>query len=70
MGKEGKLVIKGWSALLRCNVCGNEQESREYGSWGIDSSTIMYCPSCEKTTNHTVIGQIAETAEPILKVCA
>jgi rubrerythrin len=55
-----KVVITGWSALLRCRVCGNEQESRGYGSWMIDSATISHCPVCNRTTNHVVVGRIAE----------
>lgn len=55
-----KVVITGWNALLRCRVCGNEQESRGYGSWMIDSTTINHCPVCNRTTNHAVVGRIAE----------
>jgi rubrerythrin len=55
-----KVVITVWNALLRCRVCGNERESRSYGSWMIDSATISHCPMCNRTTNHTVVGRIAE----------
>ena len=58
-----KVLITGWTALLRCRSCGNEEESREYGNWTIDSTTIKYCPMCKRTTNQTVVGLIADTAE-------
>jgi hypothetical protein len=35
----------------------------EYGNWTIDSTTIKHCPMCKRTTNHTVVGLIADTAE-------
>ncbi len=55
-------IIRRWSALLECRVCGCEQERREYGTWSIGSSTIAKCTSCGKTTNHVIVGQIIEEA--------
>lgn len=59
----GKLVITGWSAVLRCNSCGHEQESRQYGTWEIDSATISPCERCGKVTAHTIVRKIAETLD-------
>jgi len=58
----GKLVITGWSAVLRCNSCGHEQESPQYGKWEIDSATVTRCEGCGKVTAHTIISKIAETS--------
>jgi len=63
MSEAKKIIITGWSALLKCRVCENHQESKEYGSWEIDSSTIKHCPVCNIITNHTVVGKIAEVME-------
>ncbi len=63
MDESKKVLITGWSALLRCRSCGNEEASVEYGNWTIDSTTIKHCPICKRTTNHKVIGLIADTAE-------
>lgn len=63
MGESKKVLITGWSALLRCRSCGNKEASAEYGNWTIDSTTIKHCPICKRTTNHTVVGLIADTAE-------
>ena len=60
MSDTRKVIITGWNALLKCRVCGNELESRGYRSWSIDSTTINHCPICNTTTNHVVIGSIAE----------
>jgi len=63
MGVSKKVLITGWSALLRCRSCGNEEASAEYGNWRIDSTTIKKCPICKRTTNHTIVALIADTAE-------
>lgn len=60
MSKSKRVIITGWSALLRCNSCGEEHESSIYGNWSINSTTICRCPACNRTTNHTIIGRIAE----------
>jgi len=58
-----KIIITGWSAQLKCNNCGHEHESRNYGRWEIDSSKITTCPKCKKVTNHVIIGTIAEITD-------
>ena len=58
-----KMIITSWSALLKCSDCGHKHESRDYGRWEIDSSTITTCPNCEKVTNHVIIGSIAEATD-------
>ena len=63
MDESKKVIIKGWSALLKCKGCGNVEESREYGNWTIDSTTIKHCPICKRTNNHSIIGLIADTAD-------
>jgi hypothetical protein len=60
MGESKKASITGWSAF---QSCGNEEASAEYGTWTIDSTTKKYCPICERTLNHTVVGLIADKAE-------
>jgi len=57
------MIITGWSAQLKCSDCGYEHESRVYGRWEIDSSTITECPNCKKVTNHVIIGTIAKTTD-------
>ncbi len=49
--------------LLRYRICGNEKESRDYGNWSIDSTMINHCPVCDRVTNHTVVGRIAEMVD-------
>ena len=61
----GKLVITGWSAVLRCNSCGQEHESKQYKTWAIDSKTIAFCQTCEKATSHTVVRKIAESLDDV-----
>lgn len=58
-----KIIITGWSALLKCRVCGNVHESKEYGNWVINSTTIKRCPLCNRTTNHIIVGRVAETMD-------
>lgn len=58
-----RMIITDWSALLKCSDCGHEHESRVYGRWEIDSSTITRCPNCKTVTNHVIIGRIAETSD-------
>jgi len=48
---------------MKCNDCGYEHESRNYGRWEIGSSTITTCQSCKKVTNHVIIGSIAEITD-------
>jgi hypothetical protein len=63
MNEAKKVLITSWSALLRCSSCGNEEVSIEYGNWTIDSTTIKHCPICKRTTNHKVVGLIADMVE-------
>jgi len=63
MSEAKKIIITGWSALLKCRVCENHQESKEYGNWEINSSTIKHCPVCNIITNHIVVGRIPEVME-------
>ena len=58
-----RIIITGWKTLLRCNECANEHESGAYGMYSIDSSTIAPCQVCEKSTNHTVVGLIADVTD-------
>ncbi|MCW4048779.1 MAG: hypothetical protein NWE89_03480 [Candidatus Bathyarchaeota archaeon] len=58
-----RIIITGWRTLLRCNECGNEHESGAYGMWSIDSSTPSPCQVCKKSTNHTVVGMIADVTD-------
>jgi len=60
MGESKIVPITGWSALPRC---GNDEASAEYGTWMIDSTTIIHRPICERTFNNTVIGLIADKGE-------
>ena len=56
-----KIIITGWSSILKCKVCGSEQLSRTYQDWNIGSSTISRCPTCDRVTNHHVVAHMAET---------
>ncbi len=58
-----RMIITDWSALLKCSDCGHKHESRVYGRWEIDSSTITRCSNCKKVTNHVIIGSIAEASD-------